>query len=457
MMRRIRIAAVVAMLVLAGCAGVSDLNPAGSQSGAGGTASLVIDVDSGHLPADEAVSLTRSAVEFWRGTDALSEEDSVAVETDADDPDVVVAFEPRIGTCHGESAATTFSFCSTPGDPDAVTVATPFTEAGTGEATKAAVGAAFGVEEPTARADVASGAELEYDDPWFEPGPVTVAINDTGDGGREYAPLVERALDYWEATDETYGNYTANFTLDPDADDAAVEVRFVDEVADCDTEDDDQVIGCAPLYDGTTVEPDRTVVEIERGYTNETTVRTLKHEFGHVFGRQHGMEPMPVMNETDAGATRLPQPNATERANPWQCQVLTVHVDGESFDADAETVRRQVGYALEYYESRTDGNVTFELTDAAAAANVSITGGELPCRTGDAGSCSETYGRDLDGDGALEHYTGQEIYVDGIDGEAIGWHVGYWLGFSIAGAEDASELPEPFRDADYDDRRDWYE
>lgn len=97
------------------------------------------------------------------------------------------------------------------------------------------------------------------------------------------------------------------------------------------------------------------------------------------------------------------------------------------------------------------------MTESNQTANISIAASRNPCGDGDAGSCGLVYGSDPDGDRALEFYNRQEILLKDIDIDAMGWHVGYWLGFSIASADDRSELPKPFQDADYDDRRDWHE
>jgi hypothetical protein len=66
-------------------------------------------------------------------------------------------------------------------------------------------------------------------------------------------------------------------------------------------------------------------------------------------------------------------------------------------------------------------------------------------------------GTDPDGDGALERYTRLEIVVVGLDTEAVGWHVGRWLGVGFGLDADAS-FPPPLREnATYEDRRsEWW-
>jgi len=94
-------------------------------------------------------------------------------------------------------------------------------------------------------------------------------------------------------------------------------------------------------------------------------------------------------------------------------------------------------------EDRTDADVVVTFPDTA------------PCSAG-SGSCGYRHGQDADGDGAAEVYTKLEIAVAGIDPEAVGWHVGYWLGYGF-GFTDPADWPAVFRDADAEDRRsDWW-
>jgi hypothetical protein len=44
------------------------------------------------------------------------------------------------------------------------------------------------------------------------------------------------------------------------------------------------------------------------------------------------------------------------------------------------------------------------------------------------------------------------VTLVGLDPDAVGWHVGYWLAYGL-GAEADAEKPPPFRDAGYAERR----
>jgi hypothetical protein len=66
-------------------------------------------------------------------------------------------------------------------------------------------------------------------------------------------------------------------------------------------------------------------------------------------------------------------------------------------------------------------------------------------------------GADPDGVGALERYAELRITLSDVGTDAVGWHVGYWLGYGF-GFEADADWPAPFRDASYDDRRsEWWE
>jgi len=205
-------------------------------------------------------------------------------------------------------------------------------------------------------------------------------------------------------------------------------------------------------------------VQVVAGYSNESTVEILKHEFGHVVGVEHGEEPMPTM-QAMSRVTYLSQPDLRDRAVPWRSSTLAVHVDVSALPGhDREEAREQIQHALGYYESGADGavpsNVSFTSTSNRSAADLRI---RVPEESFDCGgerlregSCGESWVYDTDTDDAPEYFAEYEIRVRGIDTDAFGWHVGYWLSDAMGLTEE--ELPAPFVDADYDERRsEWWQ
>lgn len=297
----------------------------------------------------------------------------------------------------------------------------------------------------------------DQDNPWRE-SELTVAIDASVDPDREYAPLVRKALDYWEENGHRYAGYPIRYEVVPNATNPDMIVRFVDSVEECGTEE--HTAGCAPVLTSP-MQVDRPVeVRVMTSFSDPSTVQVLKHEFGHTLGLTHDDEPQSVM-AARSQLTTPPQPNATDRALPWADPELTVYVDESGIDShDRDEVFRQIRAALDYYDRGAEGtvpeNVSFVLIDDATAADVTISFIERSSCTTGSGSCGSVSGSDPDGDGALETYTHLRISLVDVDVDATAWHVGYWIGFGL-GFEDESEYPPPFIDASYEDRRsEWW-
>ncbi|WP_435180929.1 matrixin family metalloprotease [Halorussus sp. AFM4] len=303
----------------------------------------------------------------------------------------------------------------------------------------------------------APGETPDRPNPWGER-ELTVAINNTANESRNFRPLVRRALDFWTNNSARYAGFPVDYELDSNASDPDLVVKFVDGIESC--ANVAEPAGCAPYvtHRGQISRP--VSVEIAGSYSNESTLLILKHELGHTLGLNHSSEPQSVMAPSSA-LTSLPRPNATERRVPWDDANFTVYLDASEAENRA-AARRQVRHALDYYARGANGTVpervSFEFVDNRSAAEVVVTlADDLPCRTGDTGSCGRVRGVDPDGDGALERYRSLRITVGGVGTEAIGWHVGYWLGYGFGFQADA-EWPAPLRDATYDERRsDWWE
>jgi hypothetical protein len=287
---------------------------------------------------------------------------------------------------------------------------------------------------------------------------LTVAINNTANESRNFRPHVAAALDFWANNSTRYAGFPVEYDLEPNASNPDIVVAFVDDIESCANVSDPA--GCAPYvtHGGDVSRP--VTIEVVGSYSNESTRLILKHELGHTLGLNHSAGPSSVMAPSSQLKT-LPRTNATERDLPWADANLTVYLDAAGA-SDPEAFREQVRHALDYYAGGANGtvptNVSFEVVDNETEADVVVAFGEdLPCRTGDSGSCGRVRGTDPDGDGALERYDRLRITVSGLDTEVVGWHVGYWLGYGF-GFEETAEWPEPLRDANYDERRsDWWE
>ena len=289
---------------------------------------------------------------------------------------------------------------------------------------------------------------------------LVVAVENPGDGSREYVPLVRRALDYWEANASRYAGYEVSYRLDPDATDPDVVVSVVERIEDCGSGDDHSA-GCAPYITRPEQFSPPVRLRVVDGLSDESTVRVLEHEFGHLLGLDHGDAPRDVMAARSV-LTTLPRTNATDRAVPWSSPTLSVYVDDATVPArDRSTVDDQVRHALDYVDRGADGtvpeNVSFVRAANRSQADLVVRfSDDLQCGA-DATSCFRVLGLDPDGDGALETYTRAVVTIDAdLDRDAVGWHVGRWTARALGVTDD--ELPEPLRpSATYTERRsEWW-
>jgi hypothetical protein len=290
----------------------------------------------------------------------------------------------------------------------------------------------------------------------YESDPVIIGIENPTN--RSYLPLLEQAVDYWEKNQSRYGEYTADYEIRPNESDPDIRIEFTDEIYRCGNEIGEDILGCAPYPDS--IEPYVTAtVQIETRdeygfYANASVVETIKHEFGHLYGIEHGEEPMPLMNAKSV-ANLTSQSNATEQAVPWPDNTIYVYVDKESFASSVSgEIDEQVSNTITWFNNgkgTTPDNVTVERVESESEANVVIRSGNTP--EGIRSTTDGIYGQDVDGDGALEYYTNMTVVIDpNVDSRDFGWHVGYWLDSVV----NPDEISEPFENPEGGDRRDWW-
>lgn len=274
---------------------------------------------------------------------------------------------------------------------------------------------------------------------------------------RNYTALVETAASYWTHHSEQFAGYPINFTVVPNGTNPDIVVRFQREIRTCGGEETAAAMGCA-THVSREFQPDRPeIVKIKAGYSAATTVETIQHEFGHLLGLDHGDEPMPLMNASADTYAYLSRPNITDRTYPWYSRNLSIYVAASPGYMGDET-RSQVQHAVDYFRAGKGGvkpaNVSLSITENKSDAQIVI---NFTREMEDGVSFGRGYGYNIDTDTPLEYRTYYVITIADIDDEAVGWHVGYWLSFAL-GIDKRSNLPDPFLDADYEDRRDeWWE
>ena len=290
---------------------------------------------------------------------------------------------------------------------------------------------------------------------------LVVGISNEVNQSRDFQPLVAETISYWEANAERYAGYEVDYRLDPDAENPDFEVRFVETIDECGSERGHPA-GCAPVIEKRGQFDPTHDVRVQGGFSDESTLAVLKHEFGHTLGLRHDDEPQDVM-AAQSVLTTLPQTDAVNKSFAWNGSELSVYVDlSNAPQRDREELNRQVDETLAYFERGAEGtvpeDVSFVRTDNRTAADVVIqVGGENPCER-DRGSCRYAGGLDPDGDGKLETFERVEVYVLGLEPEAVGWHVGRHVGYGLS-LNTESEYPEPLKvEASFEERRsDWWE
>ncbi|MBX0305217.1 matrixin family metalloprotease [Haloarcula salinisoli] len=276
---------------------------------------------------------------------------------------------------------------------------------------------------------------------------VTVAVEGTD---RERA-LVADGLAYWDHNASEYAGFDVEFqVLAPGATPETgtdVHLRFVETVGACG--DTEFPAGCAPRIDASTGVDRPAAVEVRRGLADESTRLVVRHEVGHLLGLDHTDRPRDVMAHERDLAT-LSQPNATERANPWNDSTLTVALGGAGEVRDR--YRAELDYALEYVREGGDGAVPADVSVRVVeseTADITVSRVSADDCTAGEGSCLFLEGTDPDQDGAIERYTSAEIRLVGLDTDAASWHIAFQLVDTFHTGDD----PDRLDDADTRERR----
>lgn len=187
------------------------------------------------------------------------------------------------------------------------------------------------------------------DNPWGKT-PIVVGIRNDGDA-RNYTPQVRAAVKYWKTNGSEYATWEPALVVRPNASDPDVVVRFKKAVTLCGftVEPGASYLGCASILEPDTRPQSPETVAIRSGMTNDSTYRTVRHEFGHILGLDHGEPPVEVMNESDV---------VTQ-------QVYSIFVDTSRISLRGDTTIRQTEHVMQYYDDGAEGwleeDVTFEL------------------------------------------------------------------------------------------------
>lgn len=382
---------------------------------------------------------------------------------DSDSADILIRFTPVVRSCGTQTANISFRYCpdrdvtpqTTHAGQRVVAIPTVYTISTIETFTKTGVMSTLGLEDPeaTPRTEYNRSALYPYHDPWRGQNKLVVGIENPADTSANMIQIVQSSIEYWEQNDKDYGMYEANWTLDPDAQDPDMVVRFVENISVCGPYPGEDVIGCASLLKQSLAEPPE-VVRVEVGYTEASTINTTKHEFGHLYGLNHSSRPQPLMSAV-GDAEFQPVQNASERKYPFNKSSLAVYISDKSSELRRNTIVTETSRALDYYASGAEGyvpsNTSFTIIENRSEADIIVSVGadENKCQL-DAGSCPTVAGENLDSDRSLEVYTELTIYVYGIPEDRLAWHIGAQMTYLSSGGS-----PPPF-DGERDDRDGWY-
>jgi len=293
------------------------------------------------------------------------------------------------------------------------------------------------------------------DNPW-QTNTVTVQVVNNANKSRDFEALVRQALSYWENRSGSPYHDPVNYTIDPDNHLADVQITFVENITECGySYSVNTTLGCAD-----TIPPDVTVeeqveVEIAAGFTNNSTLETLKHEIGHTRGYEHGDEPHAVMKAMQNATTweeKQILAGLSQHPYPWPEDTLTVYVDSDNTLSHTED--DQVDHALSYYEAGADGWIEnapqFERIENESVADIQINindeeyEGCMEEQAEEKSTCGVYWNTTIQGQ---SYYTEYQMNINGYDDEVVGWLIGYRLG-SALGADSPEDLPEVFQDGD---------
>lgn len=268
-------------------------------------------------------ALAKPAVEYWNehrdapGTTQFGDPPRLELTADTDAADVRLHYTPTIARCNGALAnrETGFYHCTqaveantTVDDQLTVRVTSQFVDDATTDITVNALAGLYGVSDSDPPREISSPRLL---DPFPRTDTVTVGLTYIANDDRNVTPLVQDAIDYWMEIDDEHGDYQTEWVVDPDAEHPDVVVLYVDTIVQCGFgPNHDYYIGCTNLLSTERSANTPVHVEIAAGYTDESTTNTIKHEWGHLYGREHGEEPMPLMSAT-GDAIPLNETNST--------------------------------------------------------------------------------------------------------------------------------------------------